>query len=319
MGGAAYGSGGAAGHAANDGNGAGGVGGTGGVEGLAGHPGGGAGGGAGAGGGGGATGGNGGGGGKAEGGKSGQGGNGGQTTGAGGHAGAAAGGMAGKGGAAGGSAGGSAGTGTAGAIGSTGGFGGAGATGATGGAGGAAGTSGGVGGAGGVGGPVSFVSGTEWPTYAADMNGIVGSTLGPAVVVYAGTVPALPGATWIWRKDWSASGLGDLVFAGFQKTFVLGSKPSGSIRVMVNDFAEIIVNGSVAGTVGSITNESVAYAAQTTVPAPLDLTPYLMPGINTIEIIAQNGPASYTGGQCSPCTYSVNTAGVIFAGTLTSN
>ena len=102
----------------------------------------------------------------------------------------------------------------------------------------------------------------------------------------------------------------------FQKTFALGSNPSGTILIAVDDFAEVLVNGSVAGTTGSVTDVSVAYQAQNTA-VTIDLGPYLVAGTNTITIVAENGPASFTGYVCSPCTYATNTAGAVFGGTLT--
>jgi hypothetical protein len=48
------------------------------------------------------------------------------------------------------------------------------------------------------------------------------------------------------------------------------------------------------------------------------LDDYLVEGANSITIVAENGPSSFTGGACSPCPYAINTAGVVFGGTLTS-
>jgi hypothetical protein len=115
----------------------------------------------------------------------------------------------------------------------------------------------------------------------------------------------------------SANAPADLVFAVFQKVFVLGANPAGNIQSAADDFAEVLVNGSVAGTTGSITDLSLATQAQMNLKF-IDLGPYLVEGANTLAVIAQNGPASFTGGACSPCTYVNNTAGVVFGGTLSS-
>src|SRR5262249_19050311 len=103
--------------------------------------------------------------------------------------------------------------------------------------------------------------------------------------------------------------------AVFQKTFTLGPNPSGTIYVAVDDFAEVRVNGTVVGTTGSIGDVSAARAAQSNLMF-FDLTRYLAEGENTLAIVAQNGPAAFTGGACSPCSYATNGAGVVFGGAL---
>jgi hypothetical protein len=109
----------------------------------------------------------------------------------------------------------------------------------------------------------------------------------------------------------------DLLFAVFQRTFVLGSSPTGTIQLAADDFAEVLVNGSVVGSTGSVTSFGAAYASQSSLET-LDLSGYLVEGSNTITVVGQNGPASFTGGECSPCTYAMNTAGVVFGGSLSS-
>jgi hypothetical protein len=106
----------------------------------------------------------------------------------------------------------------------------------------------------------------------------------------------------------------DLQWVVFQRTFVVGQAPSGSIQVGADDFVEVFVNGVFAGAVGSVTDINAAVIAQDT-GRTLDLTPVLQVGANTIAVAGQNGPASYAG--CSgACTYASNPAGVVFAGTL---
>jgi len=128
---------------------------------------------------------------------------------------------------------------------------------------------------------------------------------------------AYPSARWIWRGDVTPTSDADLVIAVFQATFDLGPNPTGTINIAADDYAEVLVNGSVACSVGSVTDETTAASAQQEFPS-FSLTPYLVEGTNTITIVGQNGPNTYVGGgsTCSPCTYMQNTAGVVFGGTL---
>lgn len=186
----------------------------------------------------------------------------------------------------------------------------------------------------------TFASGEDWPSYAGSLDGPEGASLGKArAVCVVATVPAncptdavafrtsgagwsataslAPSALWIWRADVSRDGLSDLQFAVFEKSFTLGANATGSIQVAADDFVEVRVNGTVVGSAGSVTDEATAYAGQSQVTT-MDLTSALRVGDNTLTVIAQNGPQSF--GSCaSPCTFAVNTAGVIFGGTLSSD
>jgi len=185
---------------------------------------------------------------------------------------------------------------------------------------------------------VALLSGADWPWFPGGLDGADGGALGPAALVCvddgvpancpagaiyekpgdsstSGWSASYPGAYWIWRGDVTSGGDGDLAFAVFQKTFLLGSNPTGQLQIAADDFDEVLVNGQVAGSSGSITDESVAWQNQNNLTT-VDLTPYLAAGSNTITIVGQNGPGSYAG--CSPCAYSSNTAGVIFGGSITS-
>jgi hypothetical protein len=185
-----------------------------------------------------------------------------------------------------------------------------------------------------------FASGADWGWFGGDLDGADGGSLGTAVdVCVTPSVPAncptdaviyetsgsgwganitpIPGARWIWRGDVTSTAIADLQFAVFQKTFVLGAAPAGTIQIAADDYAEVRVNGNTVGSTGSVTDESAAFQAQSSLKT-IDLGSYLVEGANTITIVGQNGPASFAGGACSPCTYSVNTAGVLFGGTLTS-
>ena len=81
-----------------------------------------------------------------------------------------------------------------------------------------------------------------------------------------------------------------------------------------DDYAEVRVNGTAVGSVGSVSVISEASISNSTL-TNFDLTPRLRPGVNTITIAAQNGPASFAG-CASSCTYSSNPAGVVFGGSL---
>jgi hypothetical protein len=186
---------------------------------------------------------------------------------------------------------------------------------------------------------VAFASGEDWPSYAGDLTGAQGASLGTAKAVCVGpTAPAncpsdalryrtsgsgwnamltaAPGAVWIWRADVSVTGLADLQFAIFEKTFDLGANPTGTIEVAADDFVAVGVNGAAVGSAGSVSDETLAYAGQAKATS-FDLGPHLHSGPNIITVVAQNGPQSF-GGCASPCTFATNTAGVVFAGTLTS-
>ena len=124
------------------------------------------------------------------------------------------------------------------------------------------------------------------------------------------------GAFWIWAPgitgDTPNASLAEYAFS--RKFDLAGTPISGSISVAVDDMAQVYVNGSLAGTTGSITNASVAFAAQSALKS-FDITPFLVSGTNTIEVLAQNGPDSFAGVTNSD--YRQNTAGVVFGGTIT--
>ncbi len=187
---------------------------------------------------------------------------------------------------------------------------------------------------------LAFTSGTAWSWYPGGLEGIDGGVLGNAAVVclnwaspvdcpegailygWSGTqwssaATAMPNAQWIWRGDVTAAAVTDLDLAVFQKTFTLGSNPTGSIQIAADNFAEVRVNGVTAATVGSVTDEVVGEAVETQLTT-IDLSPYLVPGTNTITIVGENGPSIWA--RCSgTCFYAQNPAGVIFEGSLTSH
>jgi hypothetical protein len=136
------------------------------------------------------------------------------------------------------------------------------------------------------------------------------------------SAPRPPGANWIWLKGVKGGTLGaDLATASFSQTVVAAGPPvSGVICLAADDFAQLTVNNTVVGSVGSTTNLALAAAAQSTA-ACFDVTPYLQSGTNVIAVDGRNGPRSFspfssTGG-CNPsCKYNENPAGVMFYGTL---
>ena len=191
---------------------------------------------------------------------------------------------------------------------------------------------------------LSFASGEEWPSFQPRTAGSLDdfpTSLGPAknvcvspqfprncpsttkgAVVYtlggAGWGAGLdsPKARWIWRGDVTPESPADLQSARFERTFTVGAHPTGSIQIAADDFASVLVNETPVGTIGSVTDIRMAGQAQN-VGARFDLTPALRPGLNTITIVAQNGPSAYAGGcDGQPCPYARNPAGVVFAGTL---
>jgi hypothetical protein len=191
------------------------------------------------------------------------------------------------------------------------------------------------------GGLLTFVSGADWGSYAgvpssgSPPTDALGTSLGPAAVVclepyqpascppgaflydFGGDGQAwqggqtLAGASWIWRADVSLGAPSALAVAVFQRTFTVGSGPTGTIRIAADDYAAVYVNDMSVGAVGSVTDISAALNAQDT-PTAIDLTPALHAGDNTIVIVGQNG--AY--GCASPCPYSQNPAGVVFTGTI---
>jgi hypothetical protein len=186
------------------------------------------------------------------------------------------------------------------------------------------------------------VSDATWPWFDGNLQGPEGPSRGTAALVCVSAVlptncpgaaagavvyqtgdqtsgwrASYPGAFWIWRGDVTPTEIGDLQFAVFQRTFVLGANPKGVISIGADDLAEVMVNGEVVGTTGSVTDVTVASANQNQL-TEMALDDYLVEGANSITIVAENGPSSFTGGACSPCPYAINTAGVVFGGTLTS-
>jgi hypothetical protein len=126
---------------------------------------------------------------------------------------------------------------------------------------------------------------------------------------------SIPGAFWIWAPGITGdTPNASLAEYSFSRKFDLAGAPiSGSISVAVDDMAQVYVNGSLVGTTGSITNISVAFAAQSALKE-FDITPFLVSGHNTIEVLAQNGPDAFSG--VTDPDYRQNSAGVVFGGAI---
>jgi hypothetical protein len=181
----------------------------------------------------------------------------------------------------------------------------------------------------------TFISDSSWDVYTGDPYGLPPVTnLGAAQTVslsgygyvppvgWGANLSPIVGASWIWAPGITGSTTSaDLDSYYFSKHFAISvPEYSGSIYLAADDFAEVIVNGHIVGSVGSTTDYSVALAAQNSLVG-FDISPWLTMGSNTITIYASNGSASFVhgvdaGGNWDPNTYSLNTAGVVFGGTL---
>jgi len=174
---------------------------------------------------------------------------------------------------------------------------------------------------------ISFVSDPSWQSFEMNPDGSRGAELGPAQCVcqvpgwpcyWGAGLSGMPGACWVWKAGVTPASPADLQGVFFSKMFTLsGPVNTGSIQVAVDDFAEVSVNGNVVGSTGSITDIGAAASAQSAL-RQFDLTPFLVQGANDVTVRAQNGPSSFTGLRCGPCTYAGNEAGLVFGGQITS-
>jgi hypothetical protein len=183
---------------------------------------------------------------------------------------------------------------------------------------------------------ITFVSDTSWTVLDASavplgsaqfvcLNAIVPASCPPGATLLVGgpasgwsaDLSGIPGAAWIWAPGITgATPSASLAQFSFFHQFDLHGLPvSGTISVAVDDFAEVFLNGTSIGTTGSVTDISLASQAQSGL-STFDLTPFLVPGQNTILVVAQNGPDFFAGIPNS--NYSENPAGVVFGGSLTS-
>ena len=183
---------------------------------------------------------------------------------------------------------------------------------------------------------ITFGSGSSWNTYS---DAALTTSLGPAqavclnaaapapcpagAVVYGypgggwpANLAAIPGAQWIWAPGVT----GSTEPAEFAQYYFSSSFPVGgpvtaaAFYLAADDFAQLLVNGTSVGTVGSITDIGLAGAAQSALTL-FDISPYLVLGSNVITVNAQNGPPAYSG--CgAPCGYAEQPAATVFGGSI---
>jgi len=124
-------------------------------------------------------------------------------------------------------------------------------------------------------------------------------------------ISSIPGAHWIWAPNVNGTTTpAEYNQFYFSKTFQLnGTKPIGLISISADDFAEVRVNGHVVGSIGSVSDYSIATQAQASLTS-FSLTPFLKTGTNILTVRAENGPF----GTCCPSNYAGNPAGVVFGG-----
>jgi hypothetical protein len=176
---------------------------------------------------------------------------------------------------------------------------------------------------------ISFVSDASWQSFAMNPDGSEGALLGPAQCVCAdpgwggcsqeaiqGISSTIVSSCVIWRAGVTSASLADLQGAYFEKQiYIAGVPQAGTIRIAVDDFAEVRINGNVVGSIGSISDLGSAANAQHAL-VQFDLSPHLLTGINTIVIRAQNGPYWFSGLGCNPCNYNGNPAAIVLTGAL---
>ena len=130
------------------------------------------------------------------------------------------------------------------------------------------------------------------------------------------SLAAIPGATWIWAPALTGASPASLAQYTFTKTVVVSGTPTaGTVYMLADDYVELRVNGSLAGSVGSISNPALSGGAQSAL-AQFNVLPWLVTGTNTFAFTAQNGPDSFSG--VSNATYAQNPAAVVFGGSITA-
>jgi hypothetical protein len=189
---------------------------------------------------------------------------------------------------------------------------------------------------------ITFGSSTSWNVYDADPATGTANLLGQAeyvaisssmsnipagAVIYGNTnsglwmanLSTIPGAFWVWGPNIQASTIApDYQSYYFSQTFFLDNTPTaGTLKVAVDDFAQVFVNGTSVGTYGSVT---VPQQTSENSLKTLNILPELTQGTNTITIMAENGPGSFAAGYVpgQPVTYAMNNAGVVFGGSITT-
>jgi hypothetical protein len=108
---------------------------------------------------------------------------------------------------------------------------------------------------------------------------------------------SIPQAGWIWGfREVLGDPVEGLAAVTFRKIIELPGDPvMGILWIAVDDSASVLVNGRLAGTLGSIIDVKEASRAQGMLKM-IDIRPFLKAGANEIVVSAQNGPAYFSGG-----------------------
>ena len=129
---------------------------------------------------------------------------------------------------------------------------------------------------------------------------------------WAVNLSSIPGATWIWAAGITGATVPAIPAEfTFSKTFSnVGVPLGGSISIAADDFAAVLVNGILVGTIGSRTDGTLAGQASSSLTT-FDIGAFLVPGANLITVQGANGNFG-----CGAGAYSCNPAGVVFGGSL---
>lgn len=135
-------------------------------------------------------------------------------------------------------------------------------------------------------------------------------------VGWGADLSSIQNAVWIWAPNINGdTSMASLAQFSFEKTVFLAGEPESAIFYMAaDDSAELYVNDSLVGAIGSITNNSEAGIAQSTLQS-FDILSFLHNGDNLIQVKSVNGPDSFA--SVTNATYSQNPAGVVFGGIIT--
>jgi len=169
----------------------------------------------------------------------------------------------------------------------------------------------------------TFASDPSWTAQNVCLNALAptncpaGATLygyGGAGAGWGTNLSTIPGATWIWAIGITgATSPAYPAEYNFSKTFNLPGAPiSGSIGISADDFAQVFVNGTSVGTIGSISDPALAGPSSSTLTT-FDISSFLVLGDNVIRVRALNGNFG-----CGAGAYNCNPAGVVFGGSLVS-
>ncbi len=173
---------------------------------------------------------------------------------------------------------------------------------------------------------LSFRSDASWLTYSMLPDGSLGTPLGDAqCICYSGACPCcwtsntgiISGACWVWKPGTNSSTVPvDLQGIYFSKIITVPGLPDGgTIYFAADDFAELRVNGATVRSIGSVSDYGSAAGAQAQL-TQVNIAPFLIPGENAIVLRVQNGPGSFTGTSCNPCTFGQNPTGAIVGGSI---